>query len=147
MRLQPNRSNPFARLLAIALLAALAAAAAPVAAADDVWVPTWTASPQPVWDGTFFANPAIPPSLRNQTVRQYARVSVGGSKVRVVLSNEYGKAPVTLGAVHIAMGAADGAIVPGTDKALTFGGSASVTIPPGAPAVSDPVDLKLPALS
>jgi len=150
MSLQPTRSNPFARLFAAALLAALAFSVSPAAAApaaQEVWVPTWTASPQPVWDGTFFANPSIPPSLRNQTVRQYARVSVGGSKVRVVLSNEYGKAPVTLGAVHLAMGAADGAIVPGTDKALTFGGSPSVTIPPGAPAVSDPVDFKLPALS
>lgn len=131
--------------LAAAALATLSAAPA-ASAADDVWVATWTASPQPVWDGTFFANPSIPPALRNQTVRQYARVSLGGGKVRVVLSNEYGKAPVTLGAVHVAMGAPDGGIVPGTDKALTFGGSPSVTIPPGAPALSDPVDLKLPAL-
>jgi lysophospholipase L1-like esterase len=148
MRFPPSRSNPFARLLALALLCALAGAAVPAAAAPEAeaWVPTWTASPQPVWDGTFFANPSIPPSLRNLTVRQYARVSVGGSKVRVVLSNEYGKAPVTLGAVHLAMGAADGAIVPGTDKALTFGGSPSVTLPPGAPVMSDPVDFKLPAL-
>ncbi|HET6438216.1 MAG TPA: SGNH/GDSL hydrolase family protein [Anaeromyxobacter sp.] len=135
-----------ARLLAASLLAALAASPAPSSAAEEVWVPTWTASPQPVWDGTFFANPSIPPSLRNQTVRQYARVSVGSGRIRVVLSNEYGKAPVTLGAVHVAMGAAHGAIVPGTDKALTFGGSPSVTIPPGAPAVSDSVDFKLPAL-
>ncbi len=147
MRTPPNPRNLLARLLAVALLAALAVGPSLAAAADEVWVPTWTASPQPVWDGTFFANPSIPPSLRNQTVRQYARVSVGGGKVRVVLSNEYGKAPVTLGAVHLAMGAADGAIVPGTDKALTFGGNPSVTIPPGAPVVSDPVDLKLAPLS
>lgn len=149
MRLPPNRSSLLARALAAAglvALAALAVAPSRPAAADDVWVATWTASPQPMWDGTFFANPSIPPSLRNQTVRQYARVSLGGGKVRVVLSNEYGKAPVTLGAVHVAMGADDGAIVPGTDKALTFAGSPSVTLPPGAPVVSDPVDLKLPPL-
>lgn len=133
-----------ARLAVVA--AALACLPARPAAAEDAWVATWTASPQPVWDSTFFAAPSIPPALRNQTVRQYARVSLGGGRVRVVLSNEYGKTPITIGAVHVAMGAGDGAIVPGTDRALTFGGAASVTIPPGAPAVSDPVDFALPAL-
>lgn len=128
------------------LLAALVLLAPRAAAAEDAWIATWTASPQPVWDATFFAAPSIPPALRNQTVRQYARVSLGGSRVRVVLSNEYGETPITLGSVHVAMGAGGGAIVPGTDRALTFGGAASVTIPPGAPAVSDPVDLELPAL-
>lgn len=130
----------------LAALAALAFLPSRAAAAEASWVPTWTASPQPVWDSTFFAEPSIPAALRNQTVRQYARVSLGGNRVRVVLSNEYGKAPITIGSVHVAMGAPGGAIVPGSDRALTFGGSASVTIPPGAPALSDPVELELPAL-
>jgi len=43
--------------------------------------------------------------------------------------------------------AGDGpAIVAGSDRPLTFGGEASVTVPPGAPVLSDPVDLEVPAL-
>jgi hypothetical protein len=38
------------------------------------------------------------------------------------------------------------AIVAGSERALTFGGKASVTVPSSAPILSDPVDLELPAL-
>jgi lysophospholipase L1-like esterase len=142
----PRRRRSRAPTAIAALLAAIAFLPSRPSAAEESWVPTWTASPQPVWDRTFFAAPSIPPALRNQTVRQYARVSLGGNRVRVVLSNEYGEAPIVLGSVHVAMAAAGGAIAPGSDKALTFGGASSVTIPPGAPVLSDPVDLAVPAL-
>jgi lysophospholipase L1-like esterase len=145
--LDRSRRSFLARFISLlGLLSLLGGAPTLVRAADDVWVATWTASPQPVWDGTFFANPSIPPSLRNQTIRQTARVSVGGGKVRVVLSNEFGRAPVLIGAAQIAMAAEEGAIVAGSGKALTFGGKPSITIPPGAPVVSDAVDFKVPAL-
>lgn len=88
----------------------------------------------------------IPPKLENQTVRMIGRVSVGGKRVRIQLSNRIGADPVEVGAVHIAIHKGNGAIVEGTDRALTFGGSAAFTIPPGALVVSDPVDLELPAL-
>jgi hypothetical protein len=71
--------------IAPALIAALAAGlstgplrAEPTAAGD--WISTWTASPQEVWEPDFFAPVAISRSLRNQTLRQVARVSVGGSR-------------------------------------------------------------------
>jgi len=143
-----NRTGPNVRTgaLLITLLAALVWLPLAATAEEESWVATWTSSPQPVWDATFFAAPAIPSALRNQTVRQLAKVSLGGKRVRVVLSNEYGKTPIFLGAVHVAMAGEGGTIAAGTDKSLTFGGKPSVTIPPGSPVVSDPVSFDLPAL-
>ena len=130
-----------------ALVAAVCIALVPnLAAADGAWIGTWSASPQPDWGADFFAPVSIPRSLRDQTIRQVARVSLGGDKVRIELSNEYGDQPLVVGGARIAMAGADGAIVAGSDHAVTFGGEPSVTIPPGAPVWSDPVDLKLAAL-
>ena len=89
---------------------------------------------------------ASPRALRNQTLRQIARVSLGGDRVRVVISNEYGDRPLLIGSAHVALAGAGVAIVPGSDRALTFDGSPSVTIPPGAPMISDPVDLTVASL-
>lgn len=111
------------------------------------WIGTWTASTQPVWDTDFPVPIGLPRNYWNQTIRQVARISVGGDKVRVVLSNEYGARPLTIGEAHVALADADGKIKAGSDHALTFGGSASVTIPPGAPAVSDPVDFTVEPLT
>jgi hypothetical protein len=111
------------------------------------WIETWTASPQPIWSADFFAPINIPRSLRYQTVRQIATITLGGTRVRVVLSNEYGSEPLVIGAAHVAVAGQGGAIVPGSDRALTFSGQPSVTIPPGAPVVSDPVELKVEPLS
>jgi hypothetical protein len=73
----------------------------PARAADrGGWIATWAASPQPVWDANFFAPVAIPRALRDQTIRQVARVGLGGSRVRVELSNEYGTLPLVIGAAH-----------------------------------------------
>jgi lysophospholipase L1-like esterase len=111
------------------------------------WIETWTASPQPIWTADFFAPLNIPRSLRYQTVRQIATITLGGTRVRIVLSNEYGSEPLVIGAAHAAVAGQNGAIVAGSDRALTFGGQPSVTIPPGAPVISDPVELKVEPLS
>src|SRR3712207_4606782 len=110
------------------------------------WIDAWSASPQPVWEPDFFAPVGIPRSLRNQTIRQIARVSLGGNRVRVELSNEYGEHPLVIGAAHVALAGEKGAIVPGSDRALTFSGNPSATVPPGAPILSDPVDLAVAPL-
>jgi len=81
-----------------------------------------------------------------QTVRQIASVSIGGHRVRVVLSNEYGKRPLKIAAAQVALREKGSAIVAGSGKTLTFGGRTSVVIPPGAPAISDPVDLSVAPL-
>jgi lysophospholipase L1-like esterase len=132
----------------VALLCGLVAAPAPAQqpADDGDWIGTWTASPQPVWDADFFAPVGIPRALRDQTLRQIARVSLGGDRVRVVVSNEYGDRPLVIGSAHIALAGDGVAIVPGSDRTLTFDGSPSVAIPPGAPMLSDPVDLTVAPL-
>ena len=98
-------------LLAGAVLAALAAAPAHAQTSNGGdWIPTWAASPQPVWDADFFAPVGIPRALRDQTIRQVARVSLGGRSVRVEFSNEYGKQPLVIGAAHVAL-AGDGVAI------------------------------------
>jgi lysophospholipase L1-like esterase len=125
----------------------LAADQKPAVSSDGDWIDTWTASPQPVWDADFFAPINIPRSLRNQTVRQIAAISIGGNRVRVVLSNEYGAKPLVIGAAHVALAGSGAGIVAGSDRPLSFDGHPSVTIPPGAPVISDPVDLTVPPVT
>ena len=130
-------------LLALALVSQVAFAQK--AAMTQHWVGTWAASPQmPVDAGGL--NPADA-GFDNQTIRMIARVSIGGEQIRVRFSNAFGSAPVTIGAAHIALAGKVAAILPGTDRALTFSGEKSFTIPPGALVMSDPVSLKLPALA
>lgn len=74
------------------------------------------------------------------------RASVGGSHLRVHLSNAYGTIPLVIGDAHVALHATETAIVPGSDRALTFNGKPSVSIPIGAEMISDPVALDVPAL-
>lgn len=111
------------------------------------WVTSWAASVQPVWEPDFFAPVAIPRGLRDQTVRQVARISLGGDRLRIAFSNEYGKLPLVIGAVHVAIAGANGDTVAGSDHTLTFGGKPGITVPPGAPAVSDPVAMHVDPLS
>jgi lysophospholipase L1-like esterase len=84
--------------------------------------------------------------FNNQTLSQIVHTSVGGHQVRVRLS-AVGTKGLVVGAAHIALRATGSAIVPGSDRTLTFGGNPSITIPAGAPVLSDPVTLNVPALS
>ena len=133
--------------LAFAFWAVLAAALQTAAHAADDWIATWTASPHEVWAPDFLAPVKVPRNLWGQTVRQVARVSIGGRQVRVVLSNEFGPWPLKIGAAHVALSDKGSAIVAGSGRPLTFGGQTSIVIPPGAPVVSDPVDLAVAPLS
>ncbi len=143
-----NRSSFLQVATAVALAAIFATVPGRAQQADaGDWIETWTASPQPIWDPEFFAPINIPRALRNQTVRQIAAVSIGGNRVRVVLSNEYGSRPLVIGAAHVALAGSGAATVAGSDHALSFDGHPSVTIPPGAPVISDPVDLTVAPLS
>ena len=83
----------------------------------------------------------------DSTIREIVHVSIGGSQVRVVFTNEFGTEPLMIGAAHIAVSQGGSTIntVPASAAGLTFGGHSSVTIPPGALVVSDPATIKLPA--
>ena len=115
-------------------------------------------TPAEHWVGTWAASPQMPPAeaegqdssdagFSNQTVRMIARVSIGGEELRVRFSNAFGSAAVTLGDAHVALAGKNAAILPGTDRKLTFSGRPSFRIPPGATVLSDPVHLSMPALA
>ncbi|MGW3627021.1 SGNH/GDSL hydrolase family protein [Streptomyces sp. NPDC000880] len=80
-----------------------------------------------------------------QTVRNILHTSVGGDNLRVSLSNAAGDAPVTFDGVFVAVQADGATLVGGSNRQVTFGGSTSVTVPPGAAALSDPLGGTLPA--
>ncbi|MGA0603818.1 SGNH/GDSL hydrolase family protein [Caulobacter sp. KR2-114] len=106
---------------------------------DQSWSVTWLASAEP---------PRSPPTvLTDETVREVARVSLGGGRFRVRLTNAYGAKPAVVGSAHLARATAGASIVAGSDRSLTFGGRPGVTIPPYASVLSDPVDLPVPNLS
>ncbi|MEU4561615.1 SGNH/GDSL hydrolase family protein [Actinoplanes sp. NPDC023936] len=111
----------------------------------SAWVGTWS---------TAVTGAALPPQpatvFQDQTLRQIVHVSTAGSELRVRLSNEYGTEPLVVGEARVARrpaGATGSEIVPGSDRPLRFGGRGSISIPPGAPALSDTVRLSVPALS
>ena len=54
--------------------------------------------------------------------------------------------PLVIGAAHVAHASEGGAIEAGSDRALTFSGHSSITVPPGASVWSDPVDLPVEPL-
>lgn len=116
-----------------------------LAPAQPQWIATWATSQQIPEPG----NALAPADLHDATLRQIVHISVGGTTLRVHLSNAFGTDALHLTSVHIAVPlAADApAIDPGTDKPLSFNGAADVTIPPGAEYVSDPVDFLARPLS
>lgn len=94
---------------------------------------------------TFGPQPFV--HFTNQTLRQIVRTSVGGSRVRVVLSNSFGSAPLTIGAAHIALREKEDVIQTTRGARLTFSGRPSVTVPAYAIVYSDPVTLAVPPVA
>ena len=103
------------------------------------WVATWTASPTAPYVGM----PGwVTPIVSGQTLRQRMRVSLGGTRLRVRFTNEFGRVPLMIGGASVRL-----ATDPSTVRRLTFGGAASAVVPPLAPFLSDPVDLRVPDLA
>jgi lysophospholipase L1-like esterase len=125
------------KLRSCALICSLALIPPIAAAQREGWITTWTASPEPAEPDP--NQPIL--NLRDQTVRERVRISVGGSQIRIRLSNEYGSSPLLVGAVTVGAPKDPATVKPGSIQAVTFGGRNSVTIPAGAPAISDPVAL------
>jgi lysophospholipase L1-like esterase len=108
---------------------------APTNAARNSWIATWAASPQPTAPDRH--SPLL--NLEDQTVRERVRVSIGGVQIRIRLSNEYGSSPLLVGAASVGAPTDPASVKPGSLQAVTFAGRDSVTIPAGAPVLSDPV--------
>ncbi len=103
------------------------------------WVATWSTGMQLVETRN---NPPAP-GLTGNSLRQVVRVSIGGDVMRLKLSNEFSKSPVTLHSVQIAASAGESAIKLPTNLVLTFKGSKEITLAPGTSIISDPVKFGL----
>lgn len=129
------------------VVASLLAAFALQAQEPQRWFATWSPS--------HFAAPPPPPrdsidrvpTYMDRTVRLIARATLGGDRVRIRLTNEYGERPLVIGAAHIAIRDSGAAVRGATDRAITFSGRTTVTLRPGAVVTSDAVDLAVPALT
>lgn len=113
--------------------------------AQQHWVGSWAASqqlPEP-------QNSLAPDDLRDATLRQIVHLSLGGTQIRLHLSNRFGTAPFHITSAHVAQAVSrtSGAIRTETDKAFTFAGGPDVIIPAGAEYVSDSLAFSAAALS
>jgi lysophospholipase L1-like esterase len=106
--------------------------------AGDQWVDAWGAS---FLSTTVNGAVSSVPSFNNQTYRLNLFTKLGGTQVRVRLTNKFATNSVKIGAAHVALQSTNNSIQAGTDRALTFGGQAGVTLAAGAEAWSDPVTL------
>lgn len=135
-------------LLRLCWLASLVVAFSAPACAEGVhpWIATWgSAQLQP-----YGAEVLSPKTFDHTTLREVVHVSAGGSQVRIRLSNVFGQSALEIASVSIsrpAAGAERGVIVPESAQKLTFHGATSVSVPMGSEYVSDPISVKLPALS
>jgi len=134
-----NRCSYVAALAALVLLSAdsLRAQSAP----QPQWVGTWATAPMLAEGGWNML------AFSGTTLRQIAHVSVGGQQIRIRFTNEFGTDPLTIADAHAALSAGGGAIQPGSDHSITFGGATSVNLPPGSAIFSDPVALAVAPLS
>ena len=133
------------RLAASLLLALLALPAG--AQHPTRWLATWSPS-------NYAAVAAPPrdssdrvPTYVDRTIRQIVHTTIGGDSVRIRLTNEYGERALIIGAAHIALRDSGATERLSSDKTITFGGSTTVTLRPGAIVFSDPVDFHVPALT
>jgi len=112
--------------------------AVPTATPAGQWVDSWGAS---FLSTTVNGVVQAAPAFNNQTYRLEVFSKLGGTQARVKLSNKFATNPLTVGGAHIALRSSASSIVQGSDRALTFGGLAGVTLAPGAEVWSDPVVL------
>jgi lysophospholipase L1-like esterase len=110
------------------------------------WVTAWGASPVV---GSVIPGSTCPAGtgLTNQTVRNVVFLSAGGAAVRIRLSNAFGTQAMQVGHASVAAAGSGASAVPGTVRVLTFGGQQAVTLAAGGDALSDPVSLRVAALS
>ncbi|MEU6714375.1 GDSL-type esterase/lipase family protein [Nonomuraea sp. NPDC046802] len=92
-------------------------------------VTTWSAAAERLGGG----------GLRGLTVRNVVRTSVGGTDLRIRLTNAFGRGPVTFGHVYVGVPDAGAFLEPGSNRMVTFGGSPRVRLALGATALSDPL--------
>jgi lysophospholipase L1-like esterase len=131
-------------LVIFSVFAADAAAAANRASHDGHWVSAWGTSVHVPLQ--FPGMPGEPP-LADKTLRMVVLPTITGSKLRIRFSNEFGTSALSIGAAHVSLTGEGANVQPKTDHVLTFGGKPSVSVPPGAPVLSDPINFEVKAFS
>jgi lysophospholipase L1-like esterase len=109
---------------------------------DSNWVSTWSTSPSTIVDSATDAA-----SVEDQTLRLIVHTSVGGSSLRLRLSNTHGDQAMKIGEVSVALQAEGSSIQAGSSKSLSFGGQSGIIIPRGATVISDAIEFTVPELS
>ena len=111
------------------------------------WLATWAPS-------VYAARPKPPPdsldrvpTYADRTIRQIVHTTLGGERLRIRLTNEYGERALVIGAVHVAIRDTGAAVRAGTDQVITFGSRPSVTLRRSAVITSDPLVMRVPALT
>ncbi|WP_254389838.1 SGNH/GDSL hydrolase family protein [Streptomyces sp. AC550_RSS872] len=104
------------------------------ATADADGVVTWAASADRMGDG-----------VAGRSYRLVVHTSVGGTGVRVRLSNAFGDRPLTLDSVYAGIQRQGAELRPGSNRRLAFDGAPTVTVPAGGTVWSDPLPGRLPA--
>jgi len=152
-------------LFALFMIVVATSAAQSASRVSQHWVATWAISQDLA--PTTPDHPVLPPETKmpdfsgrgprqprplptvadNQTVRMIVHSKIGGDKIRVELSNAFGKSAVTIGNAHIALRTKGSSIDSSTDRQLTFSGSKTFNLRPGALTVSDPVNLDIKPMS
>ncbi len=140
-----RKHSSFSCCLLAAVLSGYGWAQSVIKAPSETWVGSWATSqqiPEP-------QNALATEDLHDVTVREIVHLSVGGSMLRVHVSNAFGTEPLHVSALHVARPVAlsSAAITPGSDVGVTFFGSPDVLIPAGAEYVSDPVKFAAAPLS
>ena len=130
----------FAVLLILAV-SSVAAQSPAGKSASTKWVGTWATSP---FDGDPWHQV---PTLVDSTLREIVHTSIAGTALRVRLTNEFGREPLRIDAATVGTSAGVSSVDAGSLHDLTFGGSASIVIPPGAEVLSDPVSMATPAFA
>jgi lysophospholipase L1-like esterase len=126
-------------LASLLLIPSLLTASARASSPDAHWVGTWSTAPYAAGNNNSrFSD--------DTTLREIVHVSIGGSSIRIVLSNAFGTDTLKIGGANVALAATGGALKATAVPAL-FHGQPAVDIPAGAEVVSDPIALNLPALS
>lgn len=103
---------------------------------NEQYVGTWSAAPVPPAQSGLSQT-----GIENRTLREVVHTSVGGSAVRLRLTNTFGNNPVTIDQVAVGVRGSGANVVEGTNRNVTFGGDESTFIPAGAITYSDPVRL------
>jgi lysophospholipase L1-like esterase len=119
------------------------------AQAADKWTTSWAASvqgPYPIGNPSAqpvlkFAFPTPEAGARDQTFRLIMMPEIWGKQARLRFSNAMGTKPVTFDGVHVGLQLASAALVPGSNRPVSFGGKPSVTVEPGKDVWSDAVAL------